>query len=49
MLVIVILVKWRRLSIKFLSGGYHRLGTFFIMLLIFFSEMIEMSWSMELL
>lgn len=49
MLVIVILVKWRRLSIKFLSEAIMQYSTFFIMLLIFFSEMIEMSWSMELL
>lgn len=42
MIVIVILLKWRKLSIKFLSGYYHRLSTFFIILLNFFSEMIEM-------
>ena len=42
MIEIVILLKWRKLSIKFLSGYYHRLSTFFIILLNFLSEMIEM-------
>ena len=42
MIEIVILLKWRKLSIKFLSGYYQRLSTFFIILLNFLSEMIEM-------
>lgn len=42
MLIIAILVKLRQLSIKFLSEYCHTLSTFFIILLICFSEMFEM-------